>query len=117
MAALTAIILAADAGTDDIVAQLTAAAGGGDSFIGNAPALVVVNNGGGGGITVTITASGADNFGIVNVAHDVTRTVAAGKMAFIMVNNLPRFKDSNGLVQIAYSGVTTVKTGVFRVPS
>lgn len=116
MAALTAILLAQDAGTDDIVAQLTAAAGGGDSFVGNDKALVVVNNGGGGSITVTIVSNGTDPWGYQGTSHDVTRTVAAGKMAFIMVNNLARFKDSNGLVQITYSGVTTVKTGVFRVP-
>lgn len=114
-AVLTRISLGPDAGTDDIIAQLTAAAGGGDSYAGLGGELVVVNNGGGAPITVTITASGADNFGIVNTAHDLTRTVAAGKTAFINVDNMARFRDSNGNIQIAYSGVTTVKTGVFSI--
>jgi hypothetical protein len=117
MAALTAIQLAPDAGTLDIIAQLVAAAGGGDSYFMTGADLLVVKNGGGGSITVTITASGADNFGIVNTAHDITRTVAAGAVAFIVPSTMARFRDSNGNVQIAYSGVTTVTVGVFRFPT
>lgn len=117
MALLTPIQLAPDAGTLDIVAQLAAAAGGGDSYFGTGADLFVVKNGGGAPITVTVTASGADNFGIVNVAHDLTRSVAAGAIAFIVASTLSRFRDSNGNVQITYSGVTTVTVGVFRFPT
>lgn len=115
MAQLTPIALAADVGTDDIVGQLAAAAGGGDSYFGAGNELLVINNGGGGSITVTIVASGTDNFGSVSTAHDITRTVAAGKTAFINVNTMARFRDANSNVQITYSGVTTVKVGVFRL--
>lgn len=115
MALLTPIVLAADAGVDDIVALLAAAAGGGDSYYMAGGELVVIQNGGGAPITATFVASGADNFGVVATAHDLTRTVAAGKIAFIAPANLLRFRDANANVQITYSGVTTVKTGVFRI--
>lgn len=113
MAQLTKIILGPDAGFTDLDAQLVAVAGGGDSFVIQGNEIVVVNNQNAGTCTVTFTASGADNFGIVNAAHNLTLAIPTTKRGIFMVSQVVRWRDANGLCQITYSVSSTVTIGVF----
>jgi hypothetical protein len=114
MAQLTGQALGPDAGIADLVAALTAAAGGGDSFILTGRDVFVANNASGGAITITFTAV-ADNFGVTNAVHNLTLVVNAGKIGVWGPGTLARFRDANGLLQVTYSGVTSLTVGVLRV--
>jgi len=115
MATLTATKLGPDTGLADLAASsAVAAAVGGDAFLLQGREILVVNNAAVSPITVTVVA-GPDNFGITNAAHDLTRTVGAGKTAVIGPLSPGRFRDVNGLAQITYSAVVTVTVGLFAV--
>lgn len=106
-------------GITDVGAQLAAAAGGGDSFPNTGKEFLYVNNGGGGSITVTISSNGAGtvcNFGVTGTQHDKTLTVGAGKIGVIGGLDPKQFNDSNGRVQVTYSGVSSVTVGAFALP-
>lgn len=104
----------------DLAAALSAGTAAGDAWLIQGREMLVVTNGSGAPITVTIsTVVGAggtgvpDNWGIVNAAHDIVQSVGAGKTAIIIPSTVPRFKDSNNLAQVTYSGVTSLTVGVF----
>lgn len=109
MALIAAVALAANGTIADMDAIATAAAGGGDTVLHTGKEVIFINNGGGSSITVTLT-SRADNFGQTLTAHDITRSVAAGKWGVIGPTEAAKFKDpATGLVNVGYSGVTSVK--------
>lgn len=90
------------------VITLGAAAAGGDSFPNSGNVYFRVNNGSGASINVTFDAPNADNFGVINDAHDVVVAVAAGAQKTIGPFPPERFNDANGRVQVTYSSATTV---------
>jgi hypothetical protein len=103
---------AAIAGT---AVTFAAAAGGGDQFANSGNERFVVKNGGGSPITVTIDSPGTCSFGTTaNAAHDLAVAVAAGAETMIGPFATDKYSDSNGNVQITYSGVTTVTVAVVR---
>lgn len=94
--------------------SLTAAAGGGDSFQNSGKEFIAVLNGSGGAITVTVAAQrGCADFGVTNAAHDIVVSVAAGATRLIGPFPTDKFNDSNGRVQITYSGVTSLTVNPF----
>lgn len=82
----------------------TAAAGGGDKVTPGT--TLIVRNGGGSSITVTVVVPGNTEFGVA--APDYTFAVAAGALAAL--GPLPqRIADPvTNLIDISYSGVTSV---------
>jgi len=118
MAQLTPTKLGPNSALADLVGALVAATGGGDSFLGTGKEIFVVNNASGGSVTVTfstVVASAPDNWGVINAAHDLVQSVAAGKIAILGPVLLQRFRDANGNIQVTYSAVTSVTVGVFSV--
>ncbi len=94
-----------------IVPSLGAAAGGGDEFANDGETFLWVNNGGGGNITVTlVTQATVDGLAVA----DRTVTVNAGQQKFIGDLEKAIYNDTNGRVQVTYSGVTSVTVGAFR---
>ena len=90
---------------------LVAAAGGGDDFLNTGKEWFEVNNGGGGSITVTFaTPATVEGVAIDNPAI----AVGAGVRKKIGPFAPGLFNDSNGKVQVTYSGVTTVTVGAFK---
>lgn len=89
-----------------------AAAGGGDSFANTGQEVLYVNNGGGSPITVTITAQNTKY--LQETVSNRTVSVTNGTAQFIGPFPPAIFNDANGLVQITYSGVTSVTVAVFK---
>ena len=112
MAQLTKIALGPDAGFTDLIAQLAAVAGGGDSFNIQGNEILVISNGNGSTCTVTLVAV-ADNFGIVNAAHNITLAIPTTKVGIFGPFQAARYRDVNGNAQITYSVSATVTIGVF----
>jgi len=104
--------------SSDFTLSLAAAAGGGDAFLNDGRTFFVVTNGGGSPITVTVgvqhTSIKVPGLGSVTFAA-IPVTVNAGVTKWIAVPKGP-YNDSNGRVQITYSGVTSVTVGAVRVP-
>lgn len=101
-------------------AGLTAAAGGGDSFVNTGREYLVVNNASGGSITVTFSSNGAGavcSFGKTSTAHDEGGAVAAGATRVFGPFKPAQFNDSNGRVQVTYSGVTSLTVNPFSFPN
>ncbi len=115
MAQLTPIKLGPNAGFTDMVAQLAAVAGGGDSFYWTGREIIVLSNGNASTCTLTLTASQADNFGVVNAAHNLTLAVPTTKIGIFSPVSGFRFPDSNNLVQLSYSVSSTVTIGIFVI--
>lgn len=90
---------------------------GGDSFPNTGKTLFYVKNGSGASITATFDAPNADNFGIVNDAHDQAVAVAAGAERLIGPFPKHRFNDANERVQVAYSGVTSLTVAPIEPPA
>lgn len=89
-----------------------AAAGGGDEFPNTGREFLEVINGGGGAITVTVTTTGTvDGEPIADRAV----SVPAGERRRIGPFPTGTFNAADGNVDVAYSGVTTVTVGVFRL--
>jgi hypothetical protein len=109
MATLTVQIIA----LAGITPTLVAAAGGGDEFVNSGSEFIHIANGGGGSINVTVDSQAACNQGS---DHDAVVAVPAGEERFIGPFPKDRFNDSDGKVQIAYSGVTSVTVGIVRLP-
>src|SRR6478672_3621863 len=95
-----------------IAGTLAAAAGGGDSFANNGQVYVEVVNGGGSPITVSIAISASID-GISVPARTVS--VTNGQRRLIGPFPTGQYNDANGLVQLTYSGVTTVTVGAFQL--
>lgn len=99
---------------------LASAAGGGDAFAddGEQRTFLEVLNGGGGSINVTfdyqLAAQKLPGYGSIAPA-DLVVAVAAG--ARKLIGPFGRgFIDANGLIQVTYSGVTSVTVGARRLP-
>jgi hypothetical protein len=89
-----------------------AAAAGGDSFPNTAGrAWLHVKNGSGGSINVTIASQKTCDQGSTH--NLVVAVPAAGERLIGPFSD--RFADSNGLVQVTYSGVTSLTVGAFNV--
>lgn len=89
-----------------------AASGGGDKVAPSSRGALLVENGGVGSITVTIVVPGSTDYG--QAEPDYTVTVAAG--ASKLIGPFPAdLADSDGLVSITYSGVTSVTVAAIQV--
>ncbi len=98
-------------------AELTAAAaaGGGDEFENTDERTIFrAINGSGAPITVTIDAPSTCNHGF---NHDIAGAVPAGETWDFGPFDKERFNDSSSLVQVTYSGVTSLTVAAIRVPS
>ncbi len=91
-----------------------AATAGGDAFVNDGKTQLRCKNGGSGSITMTITSQQKCNQG---VEHDLSIVVAASAEEVVGPFDQTRFNDSGGLVQITYSGVTTVTVAALKVSS
>lgn len=87
------------------------AAGGGDSFLNTGTEMLYVANGGVGSITVTIAVQTTVDGQAV---PGRTVTVSNGVTKLIGPFPTPNYNDANGLVQISYSGVTSVTVAVIK---
>lgn len=105
-----------DASVAGIVDTLGAAAGGGDQFSNNGLCLLHVKNASGGSINVTIDDPNSVNPGSATSFNpDVVVAVGAGVEKLIGPFPPFRFNDANGMVQVAYSAVTSVTVSVVRL--
>ena len=93
-----------------VPASLVSAAGGGDQFPNNGKTFFDVANGGGGSIMVTIASQVACSQGST---HNTTVSVAASATKRIGPFDVSRYNDGNGMVQVSYSGVSSVTVGAF----
>ena len=97
-----------------------AATSGGDAFANDGQTLLAVINGGGSSVTVTVTAqttaSRVKHLGEVTKA-DGGGAVAAGATQIFGPFPQRAFNDASSLVQITYSGVTTVTVAAFKMPA
>ncbi|MCL5291278.1 MAG: hypothetical protein M1548_01945 [Actinobacteria bacterium] len=89
-----------------------AAAGGGDSFANDGNTFFHVKNGGAGAIDVTIASAKTCNQG---GTHALVVNVPAGQERMIGRLSADRFNDANGLVQVTYSGVTSVTVAAVKM--
>lgn len=110
-----AILAVAQTSLAGVALGAVAAAGGGDSFQNDGATALYVKNGSGAPITVTADAPNADNFGIIDNAHDSPATIAAGAERLLGPFPPGRFNDANGRVQLTYSGVTSLTVAPFRI--
>jgi hypothetical protein len=86
-----------------------AAAGGGDSFANTGVEFFYAKNASGGSITITFDSPNTCTFELTaNAAHDLAVVLAAGEERIMGPFPPGRFNDGNNLVQITYSGVTTL---------
>lgn len=116
MATLT-VVEVDETGIADFLGGFASAAGGGDQFANTGKEILYVSNNSGGNITVTITAQNTSftdaNRGILSKGNAVV-TVGNGDICAIGYFPKQAFNDSNGNVQVTYSGVTSVTVGVFK---
>ena len=90
-----------------------AAAGGGDQFPNDGRTYLHIKNGGGSSITLTVaTQMTVDGKAVADDAITVTNAQER------VVGPFPPgiYNDANGMVQLTYSGVTSVTVGAFRLP-
>ena len=107
-----ATLVAVDISRAGVVADGVAAAGGGDAFANIGAEILLVKNGSVSSINVTlVTQATVDG----NAVADPVVAVGAGVTKAI--GPFPRyiFNDANGLVQVTYSGVTTVTVKVLKL--
>lgn len=98
--------------TSGLEPTYASAAGGGDQFANSGKEFLHVKNGGGGAVTVTIDSQTNCNFGH---DHNIAVSVGAGEEWILGPFPKSRFNDSSGLVQITYSGVTSVTVAVIKI--
>ena len=111
-----AILAVAQTSLAGVALGAVAAAGGGDSFQNDGATALYVKNGSGGALTVSADAPNADNFGIINDAHDNVASIPAGAERLLGPFPPGRFNDANGRVQLTYpGGVTTLTVAPFRI--
>jgi len=95
-----------------VTMTLSAAAGGGDAFANDGKTTLVANNGSGGDITITlVTQATTDGLAVA----DRTWVVQAGALEAIADLDPDIYNDTSGLVQVTYSGVTSLTVGAFRL--
>lgn len=90
-----------------------AAAGGGDTIHAGEHTAVIVTNGGVGSITVTVVVPGNTDHG--QAEPDVPVTVAAGATKILGPFDADLEDPTDGLIDITYSGVTSVTVGAITV--
>lgn len=95
-----------------ITPALAAAGAGGDSWANSGKEFIEVNNAGGAPITVSIAIQGTVD-GVAVPARTVVVTNATRR--FIGPFQPGFYNDTNGQIQLTYSGVTSVTVGVFQV--
>jgi hypothetical protein len=94
-----------------IASGLAAAAGGGDAFANTGQEYFIINNGDGSDHTVTFALTKTvDGVTPTPVAHNVV----AGKTRIFGPFSPGDYNDTNGLVQVTYSAVTSVKVAVVK---
>lgn len=101
-----------DISPDGDALTLSAAAGGGDSVPHDTRAFLWIKNGGGSPITATIVVPGTE---YEQARPDIAVTVPAGADRLVgpLVYDLA---DTDGLIDVTYSGVTSVTVGAIRLP-
>lgn len=87
----------------------------GDEFLNTAKECIHVKNGSASPVTVTIASPNACSFSVTDTAHDRVVTIAAGDDKFIGPFPKAQFNDVDGMVQVAYSDVTTVTVAVLTI--
>lgn len=97
-----------------VTISYAAAAGGGDEFANNGKTFLHVKNGGGSPINVTI-ASQVDDPPPGTAASNVVIAVANGAEKMIGPFNQNGYNDTDGNVQVTYSGVTSVTVAAISV--
>ena len=105
---------------DNTELTMAACAGGGDSFANNGRQYVLLWNGGASPLTVTFDSPGTCSFGTAaNAVHDLAPAVAGNattpKLCIIGPFSPGQYNDTNGLVQITYSGVTSLRISVITI--
>lgn len=91
------------------VPTFNAAAGGGDQFPNDGQTVIHVKNGSGGSINVTVASPTACSHG---GTHPLVVAVGAGAEKVIGPFPMARHNDANGMVQLTYSGVTSLTLAV-----
>jgi len=94
-----------------LIDALVAAAGGGDAFPNDGATFFEVLNSSGAPITVTFVSQATDD-GLA--LTDLAVVVAAGERRHCGPFKKRIYNDSTGLVQVTYSGVTTLTVGPRR---
>ena len=90
-----------------------AAAGGGDQFANDGRTYIHIKNGGASPITLTIaTQMTVDGKAVADDAITVTN----GQERIVGPFPPGIYNDANNMVQLTYSGVTSVTVGAFRLP-
>lgn len=97
-----------------VAVVLQAAAAGGDTFPWTRGAYLEVNNASGAAITVTIDSRKLCDQGF---DHNFAISVPAGQSRRIGPFDGDRFADSQGLVNVSYSAVTSLTVGAVEVPA
>ena len=107
MATLTAQAIS----EDGLTATYASAAGGGDKVDNDGNVFLHVKNGSGGEITVTITAqtTSIDSpiYGAITKSN-ASKAIAASGEAFIGPFKIEAYNNSDELIAITYSGVTSL---------
>ena len=98
----------------DSSALFTAAAGGGDTFTNTGREFIYIKNGDASPINVTFTTPATYK----NIAlEDPVVAVGATDEMIIGPFAVGAFNNSSGLVDVAYSAVTSVTVAVFQLPT
>jgi hypothetical protein len=109
-----ATLSAQQIGIGSTAAVMSPATAGGDKCSAGGRTFLVVNNASGAPITVTLTAYGTGPGG--NPVSNRVVSVAAGTTDYIGPLDPAGFTNpADGLVQIAYSAVTSVTVGCFTI--
>lgn len=109
-------------GEDGLTATYSAAAGGGDQADNSdGKTFLHIKNGGGGSVTVTVAeqVSGTTvedpSLGKLTKAS-ATKVIGAGAEAFFGPFKKLGFNDTNGMIQITYTGVTSLTIAALKLP-
>lgn len=107
-----ATLTAAQAGIAGVDPGFVAASAGGDKVAPTTRGALLVRNGSGGSITVTIAWPGNSKYGVAN--PDPTIAVPAGEDRIIGPFGSD-LADTDGLVAITYSGVTSLEVAYITI--
>ena len=110
MTAPLTVALAARTGVDMVGVSC---ASGGDSFANDGQEIIQVFNGDSGSHSVTVVTQAAPDGGAVTA---LTVAIAAGVTKTLGPFPTGVYNDTNGLVQITYTAVTSMTIKVLKVP-
>lgn len=105
-----ATLTVADIPPSGVTPTYNACAGGGDQFANDGRVLCHFKNTSGGAITVTFVAQVACNRGTIHSTTLVVPATTGDKMIGPFDPQI--FNDSNGMLQMTYSGVTNLTVAV-----